>query len=65
MRTNALTIKETNVNIGYETSKFAMGTIIVTAALVGLWACACMISAVLNVGVVGLIKGFLTAVIGS
>ncbi|MBU3984902.1 MAG: hypothetical protein KKE97_02660 [Proteobacteria bacterium] len=65
MRTNTLTTRETNVDTGYETSKFAMGTGITMAALVGIWACACMISAVLSGGVGSVIKGFLTAVTGA
>lgn len=65
MKTNTLTSRETSVNSGYETSKFAMGTGITMAALVGIWACSCMISAVLSGGIGSVIKGFLTAVTGA
>jgi hypothetical protein len=64
MRTNTLTSGETNINTGYETSKFAMATGITMADLLGIWACACMLSAVLSGGIGSVIKGFLTAVTG-
>jgi hypothetical protein len=35
------------------------------AAMVGIWACACMINAVLSGGIGSAIKGFLTAVTGA
>ncbi|MDD3813650.1 MAG: hypothetical protein PHZ02_03305 [Desulfocapsaceae bacterium] len=62
MRTNTQTRNETNVDTGYETSKFALATGFTMAALIGIWACACMISSLLNGG---LVQGFITAVIGS
>jgi hypothetical protein len=65
MRTNTLTSRETNVDTGYEASKFAMATGITMAAMVGIWACACMINAVLSGGIGSAIKGFLTAVTGA
>jgi hypothetical protein len=65
MRTNAQVTQETQVNAGYETSKFALGTGITMAALVGIWACACMISALVNGGIGGVVKGFITAVTGA
>ncbi len=61
MRTNTATTQKSQVEVGYETSKFAMGTGMVLAALVGIWACACLISALVGGGVV---KGFITAVTG-
>jgi hypothetical protein len=65
MRTNTQVIKETHVNTGYETSKFALATGITMAALVGIWAAACLISALLQCGgISGLVQGFITAVTG-
>ncbi len=61
MRTNTAITHKTHVDLGYETSKFAMGTGMVMAALVGIWACACMIGALAGGGVV---KGFITAITG-
>ncbi len=65
MRTNTLVNKETNINTGYETAKFALGAGFTMAALVGIWACACMISALLNNGVGEVAKGFITAITGA
>jgi hypothetical protein len=64
MRTNTLVNKETQTSIGYETSKFALGTGLTMAALVGIWACACLISAMVSGGTGNVIKGFITAVTG-
>ncbi len=65
MRTNTQVTQATQVNAGYETSKFALGTGITMTALVGIWACACMISALASGGIGGVIKGFITAVTGA
>ena len=65
MRTNTLIDKGTQVNIASETSKFALGTGITMAALMGIRACACMISAIVNGGIGGVVKGFISAVIGA
>jgi hypothetical protein len=65
MRTNTQVTHKTQVNAAYETSKFALGTGITMAALVGIWACACMISALASGGIGGVIKGFITAVTGA
>ena len=62
MTTNTNTAKRTQVEAGYETSKFALGVGISSAALVGLWACACMISALSSYGIVEVAKGLLGAI---
>ena len=62
MTTNTNTIARTQVDAGYETSKFALGVGITTAALVALWACACMGSALMSNGVVDVAKGLLGAI---
>ncbi len=61
MTTNTNTTTSTQVDAGYETSKFALGVGISAAALIGLWACACMISALANHGIVEVAKGLLGA----
>ncbi len=61
MRTNTATTQKSQVELGYETTKFALGTGIVMAALIGIWASACLISALVGGGVV---KGFITAITG-
>ena len=65
MTTTTLTKQEAKINRGYETSKFALATGFSMAALVGIWACACMISALVNGGLGGVVKGFITAVTGN
>ncbi len=62
MTTNTNTTTRTQVDAAYETSKFALGVGISSVALVGLWACACMISALTNHGIVGVAKGLLGAI---
>lgn len=57
--TNTATRNQTSV--GYETSKFALGVGISAAALIGVWASACMISALMNHTVAEIAKGLLGA----
>jgi hypothetical protein len=53
------------VNAGYEISKFALSVGITMAGVVGLWGCACMISGLVNGGLGGIVKGFITAITGN
>ena len=62
MNTNTTTMT-TQVDATYETSRFALGVGISSAALVGIWACACMISALTNEGLVAVAKGLLGAIV--
>ncbi|AGF77517.1 hypothetical protein UWK_00943 [Desulfocapsa sulfexigens DSM 10523] len=64
MTANTITTTRTQVNAGYETSKFALGVGMATAAMIGLWATACMVSVLMNNGVVGTAKALLTAITG-
>ena len=63
MNTNTTTMT-TQVDATYETSKFALGVGLSMAALVGLWGAASLISALVSNGPAGLVKSYLTAVIG-
>jgi len=63
--TNARIDKRTEINAGYETSKFALAVGMTMAGLVGLWGCACMISGLMNGGLGGLVKGLMTAITGN
>jgi hypothetical protein len=66
MKTTNLQInKEAEVNAGYEISKFALSVGITMAGVVGLWGCACMISGLVNGGLGGIVKGFITAITGN
>ena len=64
MTTNTNTTTRTQVEAGYETSKFALGTGMVMAALVGIWGTACLVSALVSVGPMNVVKGYFTALIG-
>lgn len=65
MRTNAQVTQKTRTTAGYETARFALGTGFTMAALVGIWACACMIGALANTGLSGVVKGLITAITGA
>lgn len=58
------TSKGTQIDAGYETSKFALGVGITMAALVGLWGAASLVSALAGAGPINLIKSYFTAVLG-
>jgi hypothetical protein len=64
MTVNTLVTTRTETEAGYEASTFALGTGMVMAALVGLWGAACLVSALVNVGPINVVKGYLTAMIG-
>ncbi len=64
MTTNTNTTTRNNVDVAYETSKFALGTGIAMAALVGLWGAASLVSALVTNGPVGLVKAYVSAVVG-
>lgn len=64
MAANTQTTVRTQEDAGYETSKFALGVGIVTAALVGLWGLACLLSALVNTGAISLLKSYFTALLG-
>ncbi len=64
MTTNTLTNTNTQVEAGYEASRFALATGMAMAALVGLWGTACLASALLQNGPLGLLKSYFAAVLG-
>jgi hypothetical protein len=64
MTTNTHTTTKTHVEAGYETSKFALGAGMTMAALVGIWGITCFASAMISMGPLSVVKGYLTAVIG-
>ena len=64
MNTNTNTTTRTQVDAGYETSKFALGVGITMAVLVGLWGTVCLVNALATTGPLNLIKNYFTAVLG-
>ncbi len=64
MTTNTNTASKTQVDAGYETSKFALGVGMATAGMIGLWAIACMVSVLMSNGFSGTAKALFTAITG-
>jgi len=64
MKTNTQATTTTQANTGYEASTFALGAGMTMAALVGIWGFACLASAMMSMGPMNVVKGYLTAVIG-
>ncbi len=58
------TTTTTQIEAGYETSKFALGLGMAMAAFVGIWGTACLASAMISMGPLNVIQGYITAVIG-
>ncbi len=65
MTTNTQTTTRNQVDAGYETSKFALGVGVAAAAMIGIWASACMASAILDNGLGGIIRALFSAITGS
>lgn len=64
MTANIKTTTRTKADVGYEASAFALGTGMVMAALVGIWGAACLLSALVSVGPLNVVKGYITALVG-
>ncbi len=64
MTTKTSKTTNTQVDVGYETSKFAMGVGMTMATLVGLWGTVCLVNALVGDGPVNLVKNYLSAIAG-
>lgn len=64
MTTQVLSKKQTKTDVARETSKFALGSVIVLSSLISLWAIACLIGGLWANGLGTTIQGYLTAVTG-
>ena len=64
MTTNTNTTTRTQVEAGYETSKFALGAGMTMAALLGIWGFTCLVTAMVNMGPLSVVKAYVTAVVG-
>jgi hypothetical protein len=64
MTANTNTTTRTQTEVGYETSRFAFGTGIVMAALVGLWGGICLVSALVSVGPLNVVTSYFSAILG-
>ncbi len=65
MTANTQTVTKTKVDVGYETTKFALGVGIAAATMVGIWAVVCMASVMLDTGLGGVVRGLIGAITGS
>jgi len=64
MTTNTQTTIQNPIEAGYETSKFALGVVMTMGALAGIWGIACLTSAMINLGPLSVVQGYVTAVMG-
>ena len=64
MTTNTHTTTTTQIDAAYETSKFALGLGMAMAALVGIWGTACLASAMISMGPLNVVQGYITALLG-
>jgi hypothetical protein len=64
MTANTQNTTKKQADVGYETSKFALGTGMVMAALVGIWGAACLFSALVTDGPLNVVKGYFAALLG-
>ncbi|WP_028580726.1 hypothetical protein [Desulfogranum japonicum] len=64
MTIQVLKKQDAKVDIGHETSKFSLTIVMAMAALVSIWAVACLFGGLMSGGVGTIIKGYITAVFG-
>ena len=64
MSANTITRNEAATDVGYEASRFTLGVGIAMSALIGLWGVACLIGGLAANGPLGLVQGYITAIIG-
>ena len=65
MTTQIIDKNETKTDVAQETSKFTMRVVMTMAGLIGIWAMACLIGGLASGGIGGLIKGYLSAILGN
>ncbi len=51
-------------SVSQSSAQVGVGIIVTLSALIGIWATACLLSGIAQYGVVGMIKGWLGAVLG-
>jgi hypothetical protein len=65
MTTQIIDKNETKTDVAHETSKFTIGAVMTLAGMIGIWAMACLIGGLASGGIGGLIKGFISAILGN
>ena len=64
MTTQIIKKDETRIDVANETSKFTIKVVMTMAALIGIWAVACLIGGLASGGIGNLIKGFVSTIVG-
>jgi len=64
MTTQIINKNETKTDVAQETSKCTIRVVMTMAALIGLWATACLIGGLASGGFGNLIKGYISTIIG-
>ena len=64
MTTQVINKTDSKSDITQETSKFTIRVVMTMAALIGIWAVACLIGGLASGGVGTLIQGFISAITG-
>jgi len=64
MKSSTLINNNTNIDINDEIMGFSLKVGVVLAALVGVWGLTCLAAGLVNVGAVGMLKGYITAITG-
>ena len=64
MTTQIIKKDETRIDVAQESSKFTIKVVMTMAALIGLWAAACLIVGLASGGVGNLIKGYISTIVG-
>jgi hypothetical protein len=64
MTTQIINKNETKTDVAQETSKFTIRVVMTMAAVIGVWALACLIGGLASGGVGNLIKGYVSTIIG-
>jgi len=64
MTTQIIDKTQSKTDVAQETSKFTLRAVMTMAALIGIWALACLIGGLASGGVGNLIKGYVSTIIG-
>jgi hypothetical protein len=64
MTTQIINKNDAKTDVAQETSKFTVRVVMTMAAVIGVWALACLIGGLASGGVGNLIKGYVSTIIG-
>ncbi len=64
MKSPIITSERIKIDVADETMKFALKVGKAASALIGIWAVSCLASAVINIGPLQMVKGYITALTG-